>query len=85
MLLDELYFFHSTSDTPRGVSVGNVRVIATTGDDRKENPTDTTLGVWTGVSLEAVKLELENLIRVDVYGLEKVSVGRIHELMDSPR
>ncbi|GAI36093.1 unnamed protein product, partial [marine sediment metagenome] len=39
----------------------------------------------TGVSLEATKLELENLIRVDVDGPEKVSVSRINELMDSPR
>ncbi|GAI42856.1 unnamed protein product, partial [marine sediment metagenome] len=55
------------------------------GDDRKENSTDTTIRIWTGVSLEATKLELENLIRVDVDGPEKVSVSRINELMDSPR
>ncbi|GAI20333.1 unnamed protein product, partial [marine sediment metagenome] len=83
--LDELDFLHSTSDTPRGVSVGNVGMVATAGDDRKENSTDTTIRIWTGVSLEATKLELENLIRVDVDGPEKVSVSRINELMDSPR
>ncbi len=60
-------------------------MVATTGDDGKENPTDTAPRVRTGVSLEAVKLELENLIRVDVYGLEKVSVGRIYEFANSPR
>ncbi|GAI32024.1 unnamed protein product, partial [marine sediment metagenome] len=54
-------------------------------DDRKENPTDTAVGVWTGVSLEATKLELENLIRVYVDGPEKIGVSRINELMDSPR
>ncbi|GAI33392.1 unnamed protein product, partial [marine sediment metagenome] len=59
--------------------------VATAGDDRKENPTDTAVGVWTGVSLEATKLELENLIRVYVDGPEKIGVSRINELMDSPR
>ncbi|GAI39742.1 unnamed protein product, partial [marine sediment metagenome] len=46
VLLDEVHFFHNSSDTPRGVALRHMRMIATARDDRDKYPTDTATVVW---------------------------------------